>query len=146
MKLFTDGGRREEGHTKLLHLHEHEKHPSVYSERERVVLDYTVKITRDAHLVSERDFAELRRILGVHNLQDDRLKRLSDTALGRHIDSQIVELTWLIGQFCLLNRWFTVLQVPDEGPKDEANFQAAYEQMVPRDIRDRNAKILGDDF
>jgi hypothetical protein len=66
--------------------------------------------------------------------------------MARHVDTQIVELTWLIGQFCLLNRWFTVLQVPDEGPQDEANFQAAYEQMVPQDIRDRNAKILGSDF
>ena len=63
--------------------------------------------------------------------------------MARHVDSQIVELTWLIGQFCLLNWWFTALQVPDEGPKDEADFQAAYEGMVPQDIRDRNAKFLG---
>jgi alkylhydroperoxidase family enzyme len=57
MKLFTDAGRREEGHAKLLHLHEHEKHPDVYTERERAVLDYTAKVTRDAHLVSDQEFA-----------------------------------------------------------------------------------------
>jgi alkylhydroperoxidase family enzyme len=44
MTLFTDAGRREEGHRKLLHLHEHEKHPDVYTALERVVLDYTAKL------------------------------------------------------------------------------------------------------
>ena len=60
MKLFTDAGRREEGHAKLLHLHEHEKHLDVYTERERAVLDYTAKVTRDAHLVSDQEFAGLK--------------------------------------------------------------------------------------
>lgn len=146
MKLFTDSGRREEGHIKLLHLHEHDQHAGVYSERERVVLDYALKVTRDAHLVSDQDFAELRRVLGTHNRDDARLARLDNAAMARHVDSQIVELTWLIGQFCLLNRWFTALQVPDEGPHDEANFQAAYEAMVPQDIRDRNVALLNNDF
>jgi len=146
MKLFTDAGRREEGHAKLLHLHEHEKYPNIYTGRERVVLDYTVKVTRDAHLVSDQEFAELRSTLAKHNREDTRLKRLDEPTMDRHVDTQIVELTWLIGMFCLLNRWFTALQVPDEGPKDEEDFQAAYEQTVPQDIRDRNAKILGRDF
>jgi len=66
--------------------------------------------------------------------------------MGRHVDSQIVELTWLMGHFCLLNRWFTVLQVPDEGAEDEVNFLAVYEQVVPEDIRRRNDRLLGDDF
>jgi alkylhydroperoxidase family enzyme len=146
MKLFTDANRRAEGHAKLLHLHEHEKHPDVYTRRERVVLDYTAKVTRDAHQVTDQEFAELRSTLTAHNRVDARLKQLDEPKMARHVDTQIVELTWLIGQFCLLNRWFTVLQVPDEGPQDEANFQAAYEQMVPQDIRDPNAKILGSDF
>jgi len=146
MKLYTDANRRLEGHAKLLNLHEHEKHPDKYTHRERVVLDYTVKVTRDAHLVSNQEFSELRSTLATHNRQDPRLKPLDEPTMTRHVDAQIVELTWLIGQFCLLNRWFTALQVPDEGPMDEANFQAAYEQMVPQDIRDRNAKILGEDF
>jgi alkylhydroperoxidase family enzyme len=146
MKLYTDANRRLEGHAKLLNLHEHEKHPDKYTHRERVVLDYTVKVTRDAHLVSNQEFSELRSTLATHNRQDPRLKPIDGPTMTRHVDAQIVELTWLIGQFCLLNRWFTALQVPDEGPTDEANFQAAYEQMVPQDIRDRNAKILGEDF
>jgi hypothetical protein len=62
------------------------------------------------------------------------------------VDAQIVELTWLIGHFCLLNRWFTVLQVPDEGSKDEDNFGAVYEQTVPEEIRRRNDRILAGGF
>jgi hypothetical protein len=62
------------------------------------------------------------------------------------VDSQIVEMTWLIGQFCLLNRWFTALQVPDEGPLDEANFQASYEAVVPPEIRERNEILLDGQF
>jgi hypothetical protein len=81
-----------------------------------------------------------------HNRSDARLNELDDAAMARHVDSQIVELTWLIGHFCLLNRWFTVLQVPDEGPLDEADFETRYEQVVPADIRERNARILGRSF
>jgi hypothetical protein len=62
------------------------------------------------------------------------------------VSSQIVEMTWLIGQFCLLNRWFTVLQVPDEGPKDEADFLAAYAHDVPPEIRERNEVLLHGQF
>ena len=146
MALYSGAGRGEEGHRKYLHLHEHEKHPDIYTERERVVLDYTVKVTTDAHLVTDEDFAELRRVLREHNRQDERLKKMSDQELERHVDVQIVELTWLIGHYCLLNRWFTVLQVPDEGSQDEDNFLAAYQDMVPEDIRKRNEEILGDGF
>lgn len=146
MGLYEDAGRRDEAHTKYLHLHEHEKHPDVYTERERVILDYTAKVTKDAHLVTDEEFAELRNVLREHNLQDDRLKELSDEEMDRHVDAQIVEITWLIGHFCLLNRWFTVLQVPDEGPDDEDDFLAAYEQAVPEDIRQRNEEILQGGF
>jgi alkylhydroperoxidase family enzyme len=146
MNLYTGAGRRDEAHQKYLHLHEHEKHPEVYTERERVILDYTVKVTRDAHEVTDEEFERLRAVMREHNMQDERLKRLPADHSARHVDVQIVELTWLIGHFCLLNRWFTVLQVPDEGPDDEANFQAAYEQVVPEDIRRRNEEILGGGF
>ncbi len=145
-KLFTDAGRREEGHMKLLHLHEHHLHPEVYTERERAILNYTVKVTTDAHLVTDEEFQNLRHVLRLHNRGNPRVKKLSDEEMDRHIDSQIVELTWLIGHFCLLNRWFTVLQVPDEGPEDEDNFTAAYEQYVPEDIRIRNEKVLAGGF
>jgi alkylhydroperoxidase family enzyme len=146
MSLYTDAGRREEAVPKYLHLHEHEKHPEVYTERERVVLDYTAKVTRDAHLVTDQEFQELRRILTEDNLKDDRLKNLTTEEMARHVDAQIVELTWLIGHFCLLNRWFTALQVPNESAEDEWNFAAFYEEVVPEQIRRRNDQILSGDF
>ncbi len=146
MLVYTDAGRREEAHSKYLHLHEHEKHPEVYTDRERVILDYTVKVTKDAHLVTDAEFAELRRVLREHNLKDDRLKSFDDDEMARHVDVQIVELTWLIGHFCLLNRWFTALQVPDETSAAEDDFLSAYEDVVHDDIRQRNAEVLGDDF
>ena len=146
MGLYTEAGRREEAHQKYLHLHEHEKHPEIYTERERLVLDYAAKVTRDAHLVTDEEFTELRRVLREHNLEDDKLAQLSAEEMDHHVNSQIVELTWLIGHFCLLNRWFTVLQVPDEGPEDEMNLQAAFEEIVPEDIRQRNERILHGDY
>jgi alkylhydroperoxidase family enzyme len=143
--LYADAGRREEAVLKYLHLHEHEKHPEVYTERERVVLDYTAKVTKDAHLVTDQEFQELRRVLTEHNLKNDQIKVPTDQMSG-YVDAQIVELTWLIGHFCLLNRWFTVLQVPNEGPQDEWNFAAFYEQIVPEQIRRRNEQVLADGF
>lgn len=147
MLLFKTAGREEEGHRKYLHLHEHDKHPDVYTERERIVLDYTSKITVDAHLVTDEEFGQMRSVLAEHNRQDERLVALAEKEPQRLVDAQIVELTWLCGHFCLLNRWFTVLQVPDEGPEDEDNFLLdAYEKVVPADIRQRNEDILQDDF
>ncbi len=142
MKLYTDADRQEEAHIKYLHLHEHELYPEIYTEREKVILDYTVKVVKDAHLVTNKEFQNLRHVLREHNMSDERLKKLSEEEMDRHVDSQIVELTWLIGHFCLLNKWFTVLQVPDEGADDEDNFLDAYEAMIPKDIRDRNEEIL----
>jgi alkylhydroperoxidase family enzyme len=146
MRLYSDADRRDEAHMKFLHLHEHEMHPEVYTEREQVILDYTAKVTRDAHLVTDEEFENLRRVLREHNMKNDRLKKLSQEDMNRYVDSQIVELTWLIGHFCLLNRWFTVLQVPDEGAKDEANAIAAFAEVVPEDILKRNELILGGGF
>lgn len=146
MVLYTEAGRREEAHQKYLYLPEYEKHSEIYTERERIILDYTTKVTKDAHLVTDQEFKELRRILHEYNLKDSKLKKLTPEQMNRYVDSQIVELTWLIGHFCLLNRWFTVLQVPDEGPQDEDNFLAFYEQNVPEDIRIQNEKILKGEF
>ena len=146
LSLFADAGRRDEAVPKYLHLHEHEKHPETYTERERVVLDYTAKVTRDAHLVTDQEFQELRRVLTEHNLKNDQLKDLTTEQMSRHVDAQIVEFTWLIGHFCLLNRWFTVLQVPDESPQDEWNFAAVYQEVVPEQIRRRNDQILAGGF
>jgi alkylhydroperoxidase family enzyme len=146
MSTFAAADRGEEGHRKLLHLHEHDRHPDVYTELERVVLDYTATVTVDAHVVTDADFARLRSALAADTRTDPRLAALPAAAFDRHVDARIVELTWLIGHFCLLNRWFTVLQVPDEGARDEDNFGAAYEAVVPADIRERNARILDGAF
>lgn len=146
MKLFSDAGRGDEGHRKYIHLHEHDRHPDVYTEIERVVLDYTAKVTSDAHTVTDEEFNHLREVLAADSRMEERLARLSEAQLKRHVDARIVELTWLCGHFCLLNRWFTVLQVPDEGTKDEDNFLAAYESIVPEDIRRRNEQVLAGRF
>jgi alkylhydroperoxidase family enzyme len=146
MALFAGAGRGEEGHAKYLHLHEHEKHPGVYTDLERVVLDYTVSVATDAHLVTDEQFGALRRQLRDHDRSDERLKDLSDEEMDHHVDRQIVELTWLIGHYCLLNRWFTVLQVPDETSADEDDFLKAYREVVPEEIRKRNEKLLANDF
>ncbi|MBE0636151.1 hypothetical protein IH601_09150, partial [Candidatus Bipolaricaulota bacterium] len=144
--LYTAAGRGDEAHRKYLHLHEHRLHPETYTKRERAVLDYTEKVTKDAHLVTDEEFESLRKALREHNIQDVRLSALPEDEMEKHVCAQIVELTWLIGHFCLLNKWFTVLQVPDEGPKDELNFLSAYEGAVPEDIRKRNEEILAGDF
>ena len=141
-------------------LHEHEKHPHVYTAREYACLNYTAKVAQDAHAVSDEEFNQLKAVLRRHNTGDaadsemtdfDRrfIRKWSnydDAAHDRLVDTQIVEMTWLIGQFCLLNRWFTALQVPDEGPDDEADFLALYQAQVPADIRQRNETLLGGEF
>jgi alkylhydroperoxidase family enzyme len=143
---WDGAGRAAEAHPKFLHLHEHEKHPESYTELERAVLDYTAKLCADAHLITDQDFAELRRALRANNQGDARLKALSEEAMAHHVDAQVVELTWLAGHYCSLNRWFTALQVPDETAADEVDFLSLYAQVVPEDIRERNARLLGDDF
>jgi alkylhydroperoxidase family enzyme len=158
--LFRSLGREDEGHRKLLNLHEHEKHRALYTARENACLDVTVKVCRDAHLVTDAEFQALRVELERYNrgtvpatemTEFDRLfvhkwSGYTDMQHAALVDSQIVELTWLVAHFCLLNRWFTVLQVPDEGPEDEANFRGAYDANVPEDIRRRNDTVLGRDF
>jgi alkylhydroperoxidase family enzyme len=146
MKLYQDAGRAEEAHKKYLHLHEHEKHPDIYTKREMAVLSYAEKVAKDAHSVSDNEFEQLRAVLRENNAADPAMRKPTGDAADRYVDTQIVELTWLIGHFCLLNRWFTVLQVPDEGSKDEDDFGASYAQIVPKDVRDRNDKILAGDF
>ncbi|MCP4074018.1 MAG: carboxymuconolactone decarboxylase family protein [Hyphomicrobiales bacterium] len=142
--LYSTAGRGDEAHEKYLHLHEHHAHPDVYTPREMAVLSYTTKVTRDPHGVTDDEFNALRWVLREHNDTDERLAIFDENEKSRHVDAQIVELTWLIGHFCMLNRWFTVLQVPDEDKSDELNFLAVYEQFVPEDIRQRNARILND--
>jgi alkylhydroperoxidase family enzyme len=157
--LFKALGREQEGHRKLLHLHEHEKHPDVYTPREAACLSYAVKVARDPHDVTDDEFVALKKALEGYNrghpsaalIDFDRrfIQKWAEYSDARHaalVDSQLVELTWLVGHFCLLNRWFTALQVPDEGPGDEADFSAAYVATVPVDVRERNEKVLRGQF
>lgn len=160
VNAFRAAGRDEEGHQKLLVLHEHAQHREVYTDRENSCLDYTAKVAQDAHLVTDDEFTQLRLALRRHNTGQAPADQMTefdrqfiskwsaydDAAHDRLADAQLVEMTWLIGQFCLLNRWFTALQVPDEGPDDEANFLAVYESEVPADIRQRNEKLLSGGF
>ena len=158
--LFKSLNREEEGHRKLLHLHEYQNYRSIYTDRENLCLDYAVKVAQDAHLVTDDEFKQIKAIFRRHNtgtlpssqMADfdrkfiQKWSAYDDAAHARLVDSQIVEMTWLIGQFCLLNRWFTALQVPDEAADDEADFLRAYRDAVPQDIRDRNEKLLQGGF
>jgi alkylhydroperoxidase family enzyme/ketosteroid isomerase-like protein len=145
MALFASAGRREEGYKKFLHLHEHDRHADVYDERERAVLDYAAAIARDPHSITDSQFEHLRQVLRSHAMSTEvELKGAPVEAIERFVDAQIVELTWLTGHYCLLNRWFTALDVPDEDFNDEDNFLAAYESMVPAEIRARNSRVLGE--
>ena len=137
-----NAGEREDAHAKLLHLHAHEDHAGHYTARERIVLNYTAKLAEDAHLVTDGDFAALRETLRAHDLTDARLAALPAAALDRHVDAQIVELTWLVTHFCHLARWCTALQIPLEGPDDEYDFLADYAARVPADVRQRNEAVL----
>jgi alkylhydroperoxidase family enzyme len=158
--LFRDLNREAEGHRKILNLHEHERHRDIYTPRENAVLDYVVKVARDAHEVTDEEFDEMRRLLEQHNrgqaapadmtaFDQEFIKKWAGYSDEQHaalVDSQVVEMTWLISHFCLLNRWFTALQVPDETAEDEDNFLGAYEANVPADIRQRNDALLRGEF
>jgi|WetSurMetagenome_2_1015567.scaffolds.fasta_scaffold64952_1 alkylhydroperoxidase family enzyme len=138
--LFKQLDREDEGFRKMLHLHKHESHSSIYTAREMACLNYAVKVALDPHEVTDDEFTSLKHVLRQHNsgraAADDMtdfdrkfIAKWTDYTPPQHdalVDLQIVEITWLIGQFCLLNRWFTALQVPDERPLDEATFLAAY--------------------
>jgi alkylhydroperoxidase family enzyme len=160
MVVFRSLGREEEGHRKYLNLHQHEQNRNLYTARENACLDYAVKICRDPHEITDKEFDALKAVLEQYNRGKapaaemtefdrgfiEKWASYSDKQHAALVDSQLVELTWLISHFCLLNRWFTALQVPDEGPDDEANFLGAYAENVPEDIRKRNDQLLGNDF
>jgi alkylhydroperoxidase family enzyme len=158
--LFQRIGRQEAGRLKLLSLHEHELHRDLYTSRENACLDYAVKVARDAHEVTDAEFNGLKQALRQYNtgaapaseMADfDRqfIRKWADYTAPQHnalVDSQLVEMTWLICHFCLLNRWFTALQVPDESPQDEADFLGAYAANVPAELRARNEALLKGGF
>jgi alkylhydroperoxidase family enzyme len=158
--LFKGIGLEAEGHRKLLFLHEHEQHRDAYTARENACLGYTVQVCRDAHEVTDAEFDALKGLLEQYNRGEapseettsfdrafiEKWRDYSDDQHAALVDSQLVELTWLIGQFCLLNRWFTALQVPNETAEDDFDFVSVYETGVPEDIRRRNDAVLAGAF
>jgi alkylhydroperoxidase family enzyme len=158
--LFKRIDRERDGHQKLLHLHEHQKYRDIYTTRENACLDYAVEVSRDAHDITDEEFDHLTSVLAQYNRGEapphemtsfDKafLEKWRGYGPDEHsalVDSQVVELTWLIGQFCLLNRFFTALQVPDETADDDFDFVSAYVAAVPQDIRQRNDILLGASF
>ena len=156
--LFKNLNREEEGRKKYLHLHAHQNFTKEYTTRENCCLDYAVKMCKDAHDITDSDWNSLKTALDDYNkgnaiemteFDKNFIKKwnaYSDDQYKKLLDSQLVELTWIIGQFILLNKWFTALQVPDEGPLDEADFLAAYKDVVPEEIRKRNEDVLNGDF
>jgi len=144
---FRTAGREHEYLDKFLHLHEFDRHPNVYTPFELSLMGFTRKLCRDPHLISDVEFEELKRYFAAYNLKaypDE--SSFSDVANDALVHSQVVEITWLISHFCLLTRWFTVLQVEAEDERSEANFLDAYRTEVPAAIIARNNDLIGDDF
>lgn len=143
---YEQARRLDEFLPKFLHLHEEDLSPyrANYTELEYDLITYAKKICRAPHTVTDEEMHRLKRLLGAYNLKRD--SSLSDEDNARLINSQLVEITWLISHFCLLTRWFTVLQVEDEGDEAEVNFLKLYAETVPPDIIARNNQVLGDRF
>jgi hypothetical protein len=143
---YEKARRLDEYLPKFLHLHEEDLTPyrANYTELEYDLITYAKKICRDPHTITDEEIHRLKRLLGVYNLK--RKDGLSDEANEQLINSQLVEITWLISHFCLLTRWFTVLQVEDEGEEAEVNFLKLYAETVPPEIIDRNNQLLGHRF
>ena len=130
----------------------------LYSDLTLACLRLAEQINRDAHGVTDEDFATLRTLM-----REDAKRQIAggplavqfgdagpdDAYLDLYVDTMIVELTWCICHFSgLLNRWFTVLKVRDEefavGP-DGSSFVDAYNAVVPESVRVRNNALLGSD-
>lgn len=144
---FRGAGREQEYLSKFLHVHEFDQFQQYYTALELSVLALTKKICRDPHLVSDQEFQELARLLAAENL---RVRRgdgsFTDQDNDQLVNSQLVEITWLVSHFCLLTRWFTVLQVEAEKKGDEVDFLEAYRTTVPREIIERNNDLIGDGY
>jgi hypothetical protein len=143
---YENACRLDEYLPKFLHLHEDDLTPyrANYTELEYNLIIYAKKICRDPHTITDEEIRRIKRLLGAYNLK--RKDGLSDEANERLINSQMVEITWLISHFCLLTRWFTALQVEDEGEEAEVNFLKLYAETVPPEIIARNNHVLGDSF
>ncbi|MCK4351778.1 hypothetical protein KAW65_00030 [candidate division WOR-3 bacterium] len=144
---FQKAGRsRQEYIDKYLHLHEFDSsaYKKNYTLLELALFEYAKKICEDPHTVSDKEFEKLQRLFAAYNRKQS--KKIISKQNEQLVKSQIVEITWLVCHFCLLNRWFTVLHVEDEGKKDELDFLKIYEETVPEEIIRRNNLLLGDDF
>lgn len=112
---------------------------------------FAVAIHRDAHSVTDEQFAAL-------TIEATKIAeiQIANGPLARYAKSQkfvqayvrgmLVEMSWCICHFNgLLNNWFTVLRVMDEvdKDKDEIDFVGVYNSVVPESIKVRNNSLLG---
>jgi alkylhydroperoxidase family enzyme len=81
----------------------------IYSDRERIAIEYAERGSGDSNNVSNQLFNQLHK---------------------HFTDPEIVELTVLIGHFNLLNRWLNALQV-----EDEPEFIRIYNDLVPEELK-----------
>ncbi|MGG1152627.1 hypothetical protein [Bacillus wiedmannii] len=145
-KTFQVANRLDEYLPKFLYLHMDDvsAYRRNYTDLEYQLIIYTKKICKDPHLVTDDEIKLIKRLFGIYNLE--RNNNISDEANQELINSQLVETTWIVSHFCLLTRWFTALQVEDEGEGTELNFIKLYAETVPSEIIERNNKLLGHDF
>lgn len=129
----------------------------LYSDLQLATLRLAEKINADAHSVTTEEIDALKRLQRDEAARQIAAGPLSaqfgdagpDGAyLDAYVDAMMVELTWAICHFSgLLNRWFTVLRVPDEGfVVDGAGghtFLDNYNSVVPESVRTRNNQLLG---
>lgn len=143
---FQNANRLDEYLPKFLHLHEDDISPykKHYTELEYELIVYTKKICKDPHMITDDEVKRIKQLLGAYNLK--RNDKISDEANEKLINSQLVEVTWLVSHFCLLTRWFTALQVEDEGGDAEVDFLKLYAETVPPEIIDRNNQVISDGF
>lgn len=128
----------------------------LYSRLHLAALQLAENMNFDPHLVPDARIEELKSAL-----REDAVARITggplapqfgasgpDAAyLDAFVDGMLVELSWCIAHFSgLLNRWFTILKVEDEGfavnPQGQS-FVDVYNAAVPESIKLRNNQLLG---
>ncbi|WP_412543712.1 hypothetical protein R8Z50_14850 [Longispora sp. K20-0274] len=130
-----------------------EAHAAHYRDLHLHALRFALAARTDPHAVTDEQFAALRAVL-----RDEAKGRIAGgplagepgTATEEYLDTWVngalVELTWLVLHFDgLLNRWFTLLRVPDETSvaADGIDFVAHYNATVPERLKVRNNNLLG---
>jgi hypothetical protein len=125
----------------------------LYSPYQIAALQFAVKLQRNAHDVTDEDFAHLRALCRARAGEQIAASLLSHQPesnepafLEAYVNGMLVEMTWCIVHFAgLLNAWFTVLKVMDEtdAAADGIDFVSLYNQIVPESLKARNNHLLG---